>query len=562
MFIKKIAPVLTAAVMVCSMIPAYTVTAVDAADVIEYTAAENDTFKYNIYSDHIELNGIKKGDDPVVIPSEIDGLPVTDWNYKTALSSVKSRGLSIDKSNTSFTIEDDSLICKTSMTLIGYIGDYRKDNSTYTIPDGIKIVANGAFHNDLWLEHINIPDSVEVISNSAFSITMIDEFHISKNVRELSETAFTTFNLSNIDIDPENPYFDTVNGAIMNEAHSELILIPSYVKVDEFVIPEGTVSIRSNAFLNARNIRDLVIPSTYVGDYHLIQDMDGLENVYVSEKNPDYSDIDGVLFSKDKKTLLKYPDHKNFKGTYVVPDGTVKIGPLAFYYSDLRDLTFPASVSEMELYSIYTTYHYQGVMTFLNPKVNLSRCLTYFTQSYNHDTGETTHLVTVRGYKNSTAESFARDNQANFEVIDGEPPKVTTTTSAATTTTSSTTSKTTTTTSATTSKTTSSTTSKTTSSTTSKTTSSTTSKTSSSTTSNITSSTASKTTTVSTTTTAPAIAGDLNNDKSVNVADLVILSNYLHGKKVNITNADLNNDGIIDSLDMCRLRKLVLSYNK
>ena len=42
----------------------------------------------------------------------------------------------------------------------------------------------------------------------------------------------------------------------------------------------------------------------------------------------------------------------------------------------------------------------------------------------------------------------------------------------------------------------------------------------------------------------------------------VSLSNYLHGKKVNITNADLNNDGVIDSLDMCRLRKLVLSYNK
>ena len=538
MFIKKIAPVFTAAVMVCNLIPVYHVTAEDTVDGIEYTAAENDTFKYNIYSDHIELNGIKKGDDPVVIPSEVDGLPVTDWNYKTALSSVKSRGISIDENNPNFIIEDDSLFCKTSMTLIGYIGDYRKDNSTYNIPDGTKIIANGAFHDALWLEHVNIPDSVEVISNSAFSITMIDEFHISKNVRELSESAFTTFKLSNIDIDPENPYFDTVNGAIMNEAHSELILIPSYVKVDEFVIPEGTVSIRSNAFLNARNIRDLVIPSTYVGDYHLIQDMDGLENVYVSENNPDYSDIDGVLFSKDKKTLLKYPDHKNYKGTYVVPDGTVKIGPLAFYYSDLRDLTFPESVSEMELYSIYTTYHYQGVMTFLNPKVNLSRCLTYFTQSYNHDTGETTHLVTVRGYKNSTAERFARDNQANFEVIDGEPPKVTTTTS------------------------TTSTTSKTTSKATTSTTSATTSKTTSSTASKTTSATTSKTTTVSTTTAASAIAGDLNNDKSVNAADLVSLSNYLHGKKVNITNADLNNDGVIDSLDMCRLRKLVLAYNK
>lgn len=545
--IKKMISSLTAAAVLCSLVPYYPVTAADGT--AGFTAAENDIFKYNIYSDHIELNGIKKGDDPVVIPAEIDGLPVTDWNYNTALDSVASRGLSIDENNPNFVIEDDSLICKTSMTLIRYIGEYRKEAPTYTIPDGIKIVANKAFYNALWMEHINIPDSVEVIGKSAFSITMVDEFHLSKNVREFSEGAFITFKLNNIDLDPENPYFDTVNGSIMNEDHTELVLIPSYVKVDEFVIPEGTDTIRANACLNARDIRDLVLPSTYVGDIRFIEDMYGLENVYVSEDNPEYCDIDGVLFSKDKKTLLKYPDHKNYRDAYVVPDGTVKIGPLAFYYSDLRDLTFPASVSEMELYSIYTTYHYQGVMTFLNPKVNLSRCLTYFTQSYNHDTGETTHLVTVRGYKNSTAAAFARDNQANFEELEGEPPKTTTAPAATTT------------------KATSTTTTKTTPATTSMTTAKTTSSTTSKTTTKTTSSTTSKTTTSATATTAPVsvIVGDINNDKDVNAADLVTMSSFLHGKKVNGVKAessDINKDNSVDSLDLCLLRKLILSGMK
>jgi len=526
MFIKKLIPCFLSTAMLCSSLSVMPITAADDTADAEFTAAENDTFKYNIYSDHIELNGIKKGTDPVVIPAEIDGLPVTDWNYNTYLSSVKTRGLTIDENNPYFIIEDDSLICKTSMTLIGYIGDYRKENQTYTIPDGIKILANDSFGDELWLKHINIPDSVEIIGKQAFSISDVDEFHLSKNVREIASDSFITHSLSKIEIDPENPYFDMVNGAIFNEAHTELILIPQYIKADKFVIPEGVDTIRENACLNARDISGIVIPSTYVGDYRFIEDMYGLDNVFVSENNPEYTDIDGVLFSKDKKTLLKYPGHKNYYGSYTVPDGTVKIGPLAFYFNHLDELAFPASVSEMEPYSLYTVYHYQGVMTFLNPDVKLSRCLTYFTQSYDHETGVTTHLVTIKGYKNSTAAAFARDNEANFVAIDDESTQITTTAKPVTTTTSTTTAKST-----------------VTSATTSKTTA--------------------KTTVTSATTTKAAVKvkGDANNNGKLDVADLVTVSSFLHGKKVNAINAenaDVNTDKVIDVFDLCSLRKLML----
>lgn len=70
MIIREIITSLTAAAMICSIIPSYPVTAVD--ETPAFTAAENDVFKYNIYSDHIELNGLKDGDDPVVIPAEIE----------------------------------------------------------------------------------------------------------------------------------------------------------------------------------------------------------------------------------------------------------------------------------------------------------------------------------------------------------------------------------------------------------------------------------------------------------------------------------------------------------
>lgn len=54
-----------------------------------------------------------------------------------------------------------------------------------------------------------------------------------------------------------------------------------------------------------------------------------LEKIKVNENNKTYCDVDGVLFSKDKKTLLIYPPRR--KGNYSVPDSVTSIGYLAFY---------------------------------------------------------------------------------------------------------------------------------------------------------------------------------------------------------------------------------------
>jgi len=56
-------------------------------------------------------------------------------------------------------------------------------------------------------------------------------------------------------------------------------------------------------------------------------------------------------------------------------------------------------------------------------------------------------------------------------------------------------------------------------------------------------------------------AGDVNNDGSVNVADLVRLQKYLLGaeKEINATNADINDDAVTDVFDLVALRKLLIA---
>lgn len=57
-----------------------------------------------------------------------------------------------------------------------------------------------------------------------------------------------------------------------------------------------------------------------------------LTGIYVDPENASYCDIDGVLFSKDKTTLVRYPRARevNEFGYYITPDSTTKIGTDAF----------------------------------------------------------------------------------------------------------------------------------------------------------------------------------------------------------------------------------------
>ena len=106
-----------------------------------------------------------------------------------------------------------------------------------------------------------------------------------------------------------------------------------------------------------------------------------LECIYVDENNPNYCDIDGVLYNKNKTTVLCYPiNHDaylcekygftqyNDKGewaeltpedkeyeqyrkdvlTYVVPSSVTKISELAFNYAHLADIYLPEGLKSIE----------------------------------------------------------------------------------------------------------------------------------------------------------------------------------------------------------------------
>ena len=54
-----------------------------------------------------------------------------------------------------------------------------------------------------------------------------------------------------------------------------------------------------------------------------------LQNIYVSKENEYYSSDNGIVYTRDKKTLIKYPDGRS--GVFVVPDTVQELDYGAFY---------------------------------------------------------------------------------------------------------------------------------------------------------------------------------------------------------------------------------------
>ena len=102
-----------------------------------------------------------------------------------------------------------------------------------------------------------------------------------------------------------------------------------------------------------------------------------LQNIEVDKNNPNYCDVDGVLYNKDKTEVLCYPcDHDEYLRqkygyekelyrdevtpeyekdiqTYVVPSTVKKIGEMCFNYANLRVIYLPEGLERIETLAVF-----------------------------------------------------------------------------------------------------------------------------------------------------------------------------------------------------------------
>lgn len=83
------------------------------------------------------------------------------------------------------------------------------------------------------------------------------------------------------------------------------------------------------------------------------------ENIEIPEDNQFFCSVDGVVFSKDKKTLVSYPKDK--KGKYEIPEGTKTIWRNAFKESNIPAVKIADSITHIQSYAFNSCSNLESI---------------------------------------------------------------------------------------------------------------------------------------------------------------------------------------------------------
>lgn len=117
------------------------------------------------------------------------------------------------------------------------------DIESVTLPDSLTTIEKNAFYNCEKLKSVTIPPNVSSIGLAAF-------------VEGLSESSLTE-----IKVDPENPYFSEKDGVVFSKDGTKLIMFPSG-RSGDYQIPDGTVSVGDYAFYYCVNVSSITVPGS------------------------------------------------------------------------------------------------------------------------------------------------------------------------------------------------------------------------------------------------------------------------------------------------------------
>jgi len=131
-----------------------------------------------------------------------------------------------------------------------------------------------------------------------------------------------------------------------NEISYNFFACPAFDSVRDdvlhVVIANGLTAIGSFAFSAAKNITSIELPATVTTiDPKAFWNLDALTSISVHPNNPEYYSEEGVLFTKDKKTLVVFPAGK--MGNYTIPESVETINDYAFFRSNIQSVTLPGN---------------------------------------------------------------------------------------------------------------------------------------------------------------------------------------------------------------------------
>ena len=303
----------------------------------------------------------------VVIPDSITNIDKSAFYRCTELSSIV-----VNASNSFYSSAGGVLFNKKQTALIQYpggrfgaytipgnvtnIGAFAFFNcyglTSIVIPAHVASIGDHAFSGCTALTSVTFPDGIESIGDYAFSgCTKLTSIAIPSDVTDIGECAFSECaGLTSIVVNAANFLYSSADGVLFKKNQTVLMQYPGG-RAGEYIVPDSVINISDFAFYSC-SLSGVTIPCgvTNIGKsaFGLCPN---LAAITVNTTNSFYSSAGGVLFDKNRTTLIQYPGGKS-GGVYTIPAGVTSIGDSAFLNCyRLTNVTIPKGITEIGNYA-------------------------------------------------------------------------------------------------------------------------------------------------------------------------------------------------------------------
>jgi hypothetical protein len=248
-----------------------------------------------------------------------------------------------------------SITLPTSLQTIGEYTFSGNKLETITLPNGLLTIGQGAFNSSA-LTSLTIPATVTSIGASAFYNCQDLESVVIQGATDIGQSAFySCTGLETVDIQGA--------ASIGEDAFRNCSSL-------ETVEMESVTTIGANAFRSSGLVSITIPAAITTFDRTIIDNCASLTSINVASDHSVFESENGVLLSKDKKTLIRWPMGKtegtipssvetinqfsferNLLTSITIPTNVTTIGWAAFQNSALASITLPQTVTSINSYA-------------------------------------------------------------------------------------------------------------------------------------------------------------------------------------------------------------------
>ena len=269
------------------------------------------------------------------------------------------------------------------------------------LPDSITSIEGWAFYDDKFTGELVLPKNLENLGEAAFgkntnfsnskivipaSLKKIGiDYEVNGENLGLSTHDFYNFGANvrkfeAFEVEEGNENFVAIDGVLYTKDRKRLISYPRNKKDNTYEILEGVVTLDELSFASNMNLQTLKVPDSLTFEPRkkgirsgnrtpvtaALYSYSAIQDIILNETNPNYTSIDGVVYTKDKKQLMCVSTGRTKE--VIIPDGVETIIDYAVFPSQVArsipKMYIPSSLTNISDMNLKLLNNYGAIKKF------------------------------------------------------------------------------------------------------------------------------------------------------------------------------------------------------